>query len=77
MHGIMIFPRDNHYQPTIAMWTRNLCTFTGSLMEKSDKASFDMTYSYGLSIHIDFIARVRLEGGLYMHMNKCYEMYLC
>ena len=61
MRGIVIFLRDDHCRPTIATWTCDLC-----LMD--DKVSFDMTFSYGfkgLSIHIDFVARVGLEGGAY------------
>ena len=49
MHGIMIFPRGDHYRPTITAWTRDLCIFTGCLM-KNDKVSFDMTYSYGSKV---------------------------
>ena len=59
MCGIVILPRNDHYQPMIAMWTRHLCTFIGRLMiklEKNDKVSFGMTYIAmgfkGLSIHI-------------------------
>ena len=35
MRGIMIVPRDDHYRSTIAMWTRDLCAFTGRLMDKT------------------------------------------
>ena len=39
--------RDDHYRLMIATWTCDQCTFnTGHLMEKNDKVSFDMTYSY-------------------------------
>ena len=48
MHGIVIFPGDDHYRPMIATWMRDLCTFTDHLMEKNDKINFDMTYIYGV-----------------------------
>ena len=35
MRGIVTFPRDDHYRPTIATLTRDLCTFTGRLMDKT------------------------------------------
>ena len=35
--GIMTFPRDNHYWPTIAKWACNLCTFSGCLMGKTQE----------------------------------------
>ena len=47
MRRIVTFPSDDHYRLTIATWTRDLCTFAGHLMDKLDKVSFDMTYSYG------------------------------
>ena len=43
MRGIRIVLRDDHYRLMIAAWMRDLCTSTGSLMEKNDKVSFDMT----------------------------------
>ena len=47
MCGIVIVPCDDHYRPTITMWMRDLCTSIGRLMDKTDKVSFDMTYSFG------------------------------
>ena len=53
---IMMLPLDDHYRPTIAKWTWDFLYVAGCLMEKNDKVSFDMTYSYmvikGLSIYI-------------------------
>ena len=48
MHRIVIVPHDDHYQPMIAMWTQDLCTFTGRLMDKTGEKqrSLDITYSY-------------------------------
>ena len=34
-HGIVIFLSDDNYRPIIATWMRDLCTFTGSLMDKT------------------------------------------
>ena len=42
MREIMTFPRDYHYRLTIAMWACDVCTFTGSLMEKNHKVSLDV-----------------------------------
>ena len=78
MHGIVIFPHDDHYRPMIATWTCDLCSFTGSLMDKTgqDKVSIDMTDSYGfegLSIHIArFHSQIRTGGGLFTR-----QKYLC
>ena len=47
MYGIVILLRDNHYRPMTAIWMLDLCSFTGSLMEKNNEVSFDVTYSYG------------------------------
>ena len=35
MRGIMAFPHDDHYRPTITTWTHDLCTFSGRLIDKT------------------------------------------
>ena len=37
MRRIVIFTCDDHYRPKNATWVRDLCTFCGILMEKSNK----------------------------------------
>ena len=32
MHGIVTFPRDDHYRPMNATWMHDLCTFSGCLI---------------------------------------------
>ena len=47
MLGI-IFPCDDYYQPTITTWTCDLYNIY-CMMDKTDKVSFDMTYSHSFS----------------------------
>ena len=35
IRGILIFPCNDHYQPSNATWVRNLCTFSGCLVGKT------------------------------------------
>ena len=67
MRGSVTLPRDNHYRSTIATWTRDLCTFTGCLMdktgEKRQSRHIAMVFK-GLSIHIArFNSQSRTGGG--------------
>ena len=38
-----VFPRDDYYRLTFAMWACDVCTSTGRLTVKDDKVSLNMT----------------------------------
>ena len=42
IRGILTFPRDDHYRPSNATWVRDLCTFSGYLMGKTNKVRHTM-----------------------------------
>ena len=43
IRGFVTFLCDDHYQPSNATWAHNLCTFSGYLMDKTDKVRHSMT----------------------------------
>ena len=66
MHRIATFPRDDHYRVPIAMWARDVCSFTG-LWIKEQKNGYCTDYSYGFKGLNVQIARV--GGGLIGETN--------
>ena len=66
IRGILTFPCDDHSRPSNATWARDLCTFSGTKLEKNNKVRYNMTQIASLlavAVFIDSWAPFYSQGG--------------